>query len=40
MKWFSAWVFIIAVTGCETMRPSEASPFTPQRFAVMTFPME
>ena len=26
MKWFTAWVLIIAVTGCETMRPIEASP--------------
>jgi hypothetical protein len=26
MKCFTAWILIIAVTGCETMRPIEASP--------------
>jgi hypothetical protein len=26
MKWFTTWVLIIAVTGCQTMRPIEARP--------------
>jgi hypothetical protein len=26
MKWFTAWVLTIAVTGCQTMRPIEAGP--------------
>jgi hypothetical protein len=32
MKWFTAWAFIIAVTGCTTMRPIDGTPKELQQF--------
>ena len=32
MKWFTAWAFIIAVTGCTILRPIDGSPSDLQRF--------
>jgi hypothetical protein len=28
MKWFTAWAFIIALTGCTTLRPIDRNPVT------------